>query len=57
MPFTPTKSVASMSTSWLLGNVYVVKPWKGKKLDSDALKIGTSRLRETTLAENIGLPE
>jgi hypothetical protein len=56
MPFIPTKSVAGMSTSRLLGNVYTAKSCKGKKLDPDALKIGTSRLRETILTENIGPP-
>jgi hypothetical protein len=29
-----------MSTSWLLGNVYTAKSCKGKKRDSDALKLG-----------------
>jgi hypothetical protein len=37
MPFIPTKSVACMSTSWLLGNVYMAKSCKGKKPDPDAL--------------------
>jgi hypothetical protein len=40
MPFIPTKSVASMSTSWLLGNVYTAKSCKDKKRDHDALKLG-----------------
>jgi hypothetical protein len=47
MLFIPTKSVACMSTSWLLGNVYTAKSCKGEKRDPDAL-------RETTLTENIG---
>jgi hypothetical protein len=40
MPFIPTKSVACMSTSWLLGNVYTAKSRKGKKRNPDALKLG-----------------
>jgi hypothetical protein len=40
MPFIPAKSVACMSTSWLLGNVYMAKSCKGKKQDPDALKLG-----------------
>jgi len=40
MPFIHTKSVACMSTSWLLGNVYTAKSCKGKKRDPDALKLG-----------------
>jgi hypothetical protein len=40
MPFIPTKSVACMSTSWLLGNVYMTKPCKGEKQDPDTLKFG-----------------
>jgi hypothetical protein len=40
MSFIPTKSVACMSTSWLLGNVYKAKSCKGKKGDPDALKLG-----------------
>jgi hypothetical protein len=40
MPLIPTKSVASMSTSWLLGNVYTAKSCKGKTRDPDALKLG-----------------
>jgi hypothetical protein len=38
MSFIPTKSVACMSTSWLLGNVYMAKSCKGKK--RDPLKLG-----------------
>jgi hypothetical protein len=30
MPFIPTKSVACMSMSWLLGNVYTAKSCKAK---------------------------
>jgi hypothetical protein len=40
MPFIPTKSVACMSTSWLLGNVYTAKSCKGKKAKSWLLKLG-----------------
>jgi hypothetical protein len=40
MPFISTKSVACMSTSWLLGNVYTAKSCKSKKRDNDALKLG-----------------
>jgi hypothetical protein len=40
MPFIPTKSVACMSKSWLLGNVYTAKSCKDKKRDPDALKLG-----------------
>jgi hypothetical protein len=36
----PTKSVACMSTSWLLGNVYLAKSCKDKKRAPDALKLG-----------------
>jgi hypothetical protein len=43
MPFIPTKSVACMSTSWLLGNAYKAKSCKGKKRDPDALKLGLVR--------------
>jgi hypothetical protein len=35
MPFIPTKSVACMSMSWFLGNVYMAKSCKGKKQDPD----------------------
>jgi hypothetical protein len=56
MPFIPTKSVACMSTSWLLGNVYTTRSYKGKKARSWRFKTGTSQLRETTLTENIGPP-
>jgi hypothetical protein len=35
MPLIPTKSVACMSTSWLLGSVYMAKSCKGKKRDPD----------------------
>jgi hypothetical protein len=56
MLFIPTKSVAWMSTSWLLGNVYTAV-MQGQKARSWDFKIGTSRLRETTLTENIGPPE
>jgi hypothetical protein len=34
-----SKSVAYMSTSWLLGNVYTAKSIKVKKRDPDALKL------------------
>jgi hypothetical protein len=54
IPFIPTKSVAYMSWSWLLGNVYTAKSCKGKRRDPDAP--GTSQLRDTTLTENIGPP-
>jgi hypothetical protein len=37
MPFIPTKSVACMSTSWFMGNVYMAKSCKGKKQDPDTL--------------------
>jgi hypothetical protein len=40
MPFIPAKSVACMSTSWLLGNVYTAKSCKGKMRDPDPLKLG-----------------
>jgi hypothetical protein len=40
MSFIPTKSVACMSTPWLLGNVYTAKSRKGKKRDPDGLKLG-----------------
>jgi hypothetical protein len=40
MPFIPTKSVACMSTSWLLDNVYTAKSCKDTKPDPDALKLG-----------------
>jgi hypothetical protein len=40
MPFIPTKSVACMSKSWLLGNIYTAKACTGKKRDPDALKLG-----------------
>jgi hypothetical protein len=40
MPFFPTKSVACISTSWLLGNIYTAKLCKGKKQEPDALKLG-----------------
>jgi hypothetical protein len=40
MPFIPTKSVACMSTSWLLGNVYTAKSCKGEKRAPDALELG-----------------
>jgi hypothetical protein len=40
MPFIPIKSVACMSSSWLLGNVYNAKSCKGKKRDPSALKLG-----------------
>jgi hypothetical protein len=43
MLFIPTKSVACMSTSWLLGNVYTAKSCKGKKRDPEALKLGVVR--------------
>jgi hypothetical protein len=56
MPFIPTKSVACVSTSWLLGNVYMAKSCKGKKQDPDILKIGASQLRKTTLTENTDPP-
>jgi hypothetical protein len=39
LPFIPTKSVAWMSMSWLLGNVYTAKSCKGKKRDPDGLKL------------------
>jgi hypothetical protein len=39
MLFIPTKFVAGMSTSWLLGNVYMAKSYKDKKPDPDALKL------------------
>jgi hypothetical protein len=40
MPFIPTKSVACMSMSWLLGKVYTAKSRKGKWRDPNALKLG-----------------
>jgi hypothetical protein len=40
MPFIPTKSIACMSTSWLLGNVYTAKSSKSEKRGLDALKLG-----------------
>jgi hypothetical protein len=40
MPFIPTKSVARMSMSCFLGNVYTAKSCKGKNRDPDALKLG-----------------
>jgi hypothetical protein len=40
MPFIPTKSVTCMSASWLLGNVFTAKSYKGKRRDPDALKLG-----------------
>jgi hypothetical protein len=40
MPFIPTKSVAFISTSLLLGNVYTAKSLKGKERDPDAFKLG-----------------
>jgi hypothetical protein len=43
MPFIPTKSVACMSTTWLLGNVYTAKSCKGKKRDPDALTLGLAK--------------
>jgi hypothetical protein len=48
MPFIPTKSVACMPTSWLLGNVYTAKSSKGKKQDPDALKCWTIQLKQIT---------
>jgi hypothetical protein len=39
MPFIPTKSVACMSTSWLLGNVYSLSHAKAKKRGPDAFKL------------------
>jgi hypothetical protein len=39
MPFIATKSVACMSTSWLLGNVYTAV-MQGQKRDPDTLKLG-----------------
>jgi hypothetical protein len=39
MPFFPTKSVAHMCTSWLLGNVYKAKSCKSKGRAPDALKL------------------
>jgi hypothetical protein len=40
MPFIPTESVACMSTSWLLGDIYTANSCRGKKRDLDALKFG-----------------
>jgi hypothetical protein len=40
MPFIPTKSVACMATSWLLGNIHMAKSRKGIKQDPDTLKLG-----------------
>jgi hypothetical protein len=40
MSFIPTKSIERMSTSWLLGNIYMAKSYKGKKRDPDTLKLG-----------------
>jgi hypothetical protein len=40
MPFIPTKSVACISTSWLLGNVYTTKSCKGKENEVNAIKLG-----------------
>jgi hypothetical protein len=40
MSFIPTKSIACISTSWILGNVYTAKSCMGKKRDPDALKLG-----------------
>jgi hypothetical protein len=40
MSFIATKSVACMSTSWLLDNVYTAKACKDKKRDPDALEFG-----------------
>ena len=38
-PDIPTKSYICMSTSWLLGNVYMAKSCKGEKRVPDSLKL------------------
>jgi len=40
MPDIPTKSYTCMSTSWLLGNMYTAKSFKGEKRVPDASKLG-----------------
>jgi hypothetical protein len=40
MLFIPTKSVACLSTSWLLENFYTAKSCKGNQRDPDALILG-----------------
>jgi hypothetical protein len=40
MPLILMKSIACMSTSLLLGNVYMAELCKGKKRAPDALKLG-----------------
>jgi hypothetical protein len=37
---TYSNQVCCMSSSWLLGNVYMAKSCKGLKRDTDALKLG-----------------